>query len=93
MRMINPVISGTAFAADTATGCRGTVRNDLVSIDASYGLGEAVVGGMVTPDKYYVFTRDDSRQVVIRQMGCKDKKIVYDEAGGTRHAPVPEHEI
>ena len=46
MRMINPVISGTAFAADTATGCRGTTRNDLVSIDASYGLGEAVVGGM-----------------------------------------------
>lgn len=93
MRMINPVISGTAFAADTATGCRGTVRNDLVSIDASYGLGEAVVGGMVTPDKYYVFTRDDNRQVVIRQMGCKDKKIVYDEAGGTRHTTVPEHEI
>ena len=46
MRMINPVISGTAFAADTSTGCRGTSRNDLVSIDASYGLGEAVVGGM-----------------------------------------------
>lgn len=40
MRMINPVISGTAFSADTATGCRGTDRNDLVSIDASYGLGE-----------------------------------------------------
>ena len=46
MRMINPVISGTAFSADTATGCRGTDRKDLVSIDASYGLGEAVVGGM-----------------------------------------------
>ena len=48
MQMINPVISGTAFSADTATGCRGTDRKDLVSIDASYGLGEAVVG--VTPD-------------------------------------------
>ncbi|MDR0339778.1 MAG: phosphoenolpyruvate synthase [Desulfovibrio sp.] len=92
MRMINPVIAGTAFAADTATGCRGTVRNDLVSIDASYGLGEAVVGGMVTPDKYYVFTRDDGREVVIRQMGCKDIKIVYDEGGGTKKVKVPEHE-
>ncbi|MDR2696678.1 MAG: PEP/pyruvate-binding domain-containing protein, partial [Deltaproteobacteria bacterium] len=92
MRMIKPLISGTAFAADTATGCRGTARNDLVSIDASYGLGEAVVGGMVTPDKMYVFQRDDGGEVVIRQMGCKDKKIVYDERGGTKHVSVPEIE-
>ena len=70
MRMINPMISGTAFSADTSTGCRGTDRNDLVSIDASYGLGEAVVGGMVTPDKFYVFQRDDNSEVVVRYMGC-----------------------
>ena len=81
MRMINPVISGTAFSADTATGCRGTDRNDLVSIDASYGLGEAVVSGMVTPDKFYVYQRDDNEEVVIRYMGFKDKKIVYDKTG------------
>ncbi len=81
MRMINPVISGTAFSADTATGCRGTDRKDLVSIDASYGLGEAVVSGMVTPDKFYVFQRDDGEEVVIRHMGYKDKKIIYDKTG------------
>ncbi|MBQ3060738.1 MAG: phosphoenolpyruvate synthase [Desulfovibrio sp.] len=92
MQMINPVISGTAFSADTATGCRGTDRKDLVSIDASYGLGEAVVGGKVTPDKLYVFQRDDGSEVVIRQMGCKDMKIVYDEKGGTREVEVPELE-
>ncbi|MDL2306657.1 phosphoenolpyruvate synthase [Desulfovibrio sp. OttesenSCG-928-C06] len=93
MRMINPMISGTAFSADTATGCRGTDRNDLVSIDVSYGLGEAVVGGMVTPDKYYVFQRDDGQEVVIRQMGCKDIKIVYEQGGGTTKVSVPEQEI
>ena len=94
MRMINPVISGTAFSADTATGCRGTDRRDLVSIDVSYGLGEAVVGGMVTPDKYYVFKRDDGAEVVIRQMGSKDIKIVYDEdGGGTKKVKVPDNEI
>lgn len=92
MQMINPVISGTAFSADTATGCRGTSRRDLVSIDASYGLGEAVVGGKVTPDKLYVFQRDDGGEVVIRQMGCKDMKIVYDERGGTKEVEVPELE-
>jgi pyruvate,water dikinase len=94
MRMINPLISGTAFSADTATGCRGTDRNDLVSIDASYGLGEAVVGGMVTPDKFYVFQRDDGSEVVVRFMGCKDKKIVYDEdMGGTKDVEVDENEV
>ncbi len=94
MRMINPVVSGTAFSADTATGCRGTDRNDLVSIDSSYGLGEAVVSGMVTPDKYYVFQRDDGVDVVIRQMGCKEKKIVYKEnSGGTKVVPVSEEDI
>jgi len=91
MRMINPVISGTAFSADTATGCRGTTRKDLVSIDASYGLGEAVVGGLVTPDKFYVFQREDGQEVVIRYMGCKDKRIVYKESGrGTKIETVPE---
>ncbi|MBI9111333.1 PEP/pyruvate-binding domain-containing protein [Maridesulfovibrio ferrireducens] len=93
MRMINPVISGTAFSADTATGCRGTDRKDLVSIDASYGLGEAVVGGMVTPDKFYVFQRDDGSEVVVRNMGNKDKKIVYSEKGGTKVEKVQPNEI
>ncbi|MEZ7195545.1 PEP/pyruvate-binding domain-containing protein [Pseudodesulfovibrio karagichevae] len=94
MRMINPVISGTAFSADTATGCRGTDRNDLVSIDASYGLGEAVVGGMVTPDKFYVFQRDGGREVVIRYMGSKQKKIVYKEDGsGTHVVKVADNEV
>ena len=93
MRMINPVISGTAFSADTATGCRGTDRKDLVSIDASYGLGEAVVGGMVTPDKFYVFQRDDGSEVVVRNMGNKDKKIVYSENGGTKVEKVQPNEI
>ncbi len=94
MRMINPVVSGTAFSADTATGCRGTDRQDLVSIDASYGLGEAVVSGMVTPDKFYVFQRDDGSEVVIRQMGTKDKKVVHDpEHGGTRIEHLAEDKV
>ncbi len=94
MRMINPVVSGTAFSADTATGCQGTDRNDLVSVDASYGLGEAVVSGTVTPDKFYVFQRDDGQEVVVRQMGCKDKKIVYEEdRSGTKIIPVAEEDV
>lgn len=91
--MINPVVSGTAFAADTSSGCRGTVRNDLVSIDASYGLGEAVVGGMVTPDKYYVFQRDDGAEVVVRNLGSKTKKIIYGAKGGTKEIDVDKNDV
>ncbi|SDB59082.1 pyruvate, water dikinase [Desulfonatronum thiosulfatophilum] len=94
MRMINPVISGTAFSADTSTGCRGTDNKDLVSIDASYGLGEAVVSGMVTPDKFYVFQRDDGEEVVLRFMGFKTKKIIYAEKGaGTVTIDVAPEEV
>ncbi|WP_458400788.1 PEP/pyruvate-binding domain-containing protein [Mailhella sp.] len=90
MRMIRPVVAGTAFSADTATGCRGTVRNDLVSIDSSYGLGESIVGGMVTPDKFYVFQRDDGTDVVLRFMGRKTVRMVYnEEEGGTQIEAVP----
>lgn len=92
MQMINPIISGTAFSADTATGFRGPSNATFVSIDASYGLGEAVVGGMVTPDKFYAFKNQD-RVVILRYMGSKDYKIVYDERGGTRIQEVPEDEV
>lgn len=42
-----------------------------MSIDTSYGLGEAVVGGRVTPDKLYVYQKGRRREVVIRFMGAK----------------------
>jgi pyruvate,water dikinase len=91
MRMVDPVIAGTAFSADTATGFRGGIKNDLVSIDASWGIGEAIVGGIVTPDKYIVYQRDNGREVILRTMGYKNKQYVYDpEANGTVLEDVPE---
>ena len=93
MQMINPVISGTAFSADTATGFQGAKECKFVSIDASYGLGESVVGGMVTPDKFYAFQTPQGQFVVLRYMGSKEYKIVYDERGGTKIENVPEEEI
>lgn len=51
-----------------------------------------MVGGRVTPDKLYVYQKDDGSEVVIRFMGSKTMKIVYDENGGTKEVPVPERE-
>ena len=48
-KMVDPKASGVAFTLDPATGDRSKV-----AIDASWGLGEAVVSGQVTPDNYLV---------------------------------------
>ena len=94
MRMVDPVIAGTAFSADTATGFQGGLGRDLVSIDASWGIGEAIVGGIVTPDKYVVFQRDDGREVILKTMGYKNKQYVYDPAqDGTVLADVAESKV
>jgi pyruvate,water dikinase len=44
-QMVFPDVSGIMFTADPITGRRKTV-----SIDASFGLGEALVSGFVTAD-------------------------------------------
>lgn len=93
MRMINPVIPAPLLPPTPPPVAVALCATTFVSIDASYGLGEAVVGGMVTPDKLYVFQRDDGSEVVIRNMGYKDKKIVYDDKeGGTKLVMVSEEE-
>src|SRR5215472_12857088 len=48
-RMVVPEASGIMFTADPITGLRKTV-----CIDASFGLGEALVAGLVTADLYHV---------------------------------------
>ena len=72
--------AGVAFTLDTDTGFP-----DVVGIDASWGLGEAVVAGEVDPDTYVVFKPllDDERlaPIVSRDRGAKECKIVYGEQG------------
>ncbi len=73
--------AGVMFTIDTESGFR-----DVVLIDASYGLGESVVQGAVTPDQYYVFKSTLAkgfRPILRRRLGTKHTKVVYD-AGGTR---------
>ncbi|MCD6423870.1 MAG: phosphoenolpyruvate synthase, partial [Anaerolineales bacterium] len=52
-QMVQPEVSGILFTADPVTGHR-----EIISIDASFGLGEVLVAGMVTPDLYKVDKRD-----------------------------------
>ncbi|GIX49435.1 MAG: phosphoenolpyruvate synthase [Candidatus Tectimicrobiota bacterium] len=84
--------AGVMFTLDTETGFR-----DVVLINASYGLGETVVQGKVTPDEYYVFKptlRQGYRPILRKKLGSKEFKLVYDVGGGrmVRDVPVPLHE-
>ena len=69
--MVPSEVSGILFTSNPATGERG----ELI-INASFGLGEAVVGGQVTPDTFVV-NRNDLTDIEIT-LGPKDHQIVYD---------------
>jgi phosphohistidine swiveling domain-containing protein len=90
-------VAGVLFTANPTTGERGELL-----INASYGLGEAVVSGQVTPDTYLL----DKATLAVKTMtlGAKELMVVPSaglEAGGTDgaapdagqgtlHQPVPE---
>ncbi len=72
--------AGVIFTLDTESGFR-----DVVYVTGSYGLGEYVVQGVVTPDEWVVFKptlAEGKRPIVSRQKGSKEVKLVY--AGGAR---------
>jgi pyruvate, water dikinase len=84
--------SGVMFTLDTETGFR-----DVIFINASYGLGENVVKGVVNPDEFYVFKPTLSagkHSILKRQLGEKAVKLVYarDTVAGfsTQNVPVPD---
>ncbi|HEU5430117.1 MAG TPA: PEP/pyruvate-binding domain-containing protein, partial [Thermomicrobiales bacterium] len=83
-RMVFPRASGILFTADPVTGNR-----KVVSVEASFGLGEALVSGLVNADVYKV--RDG--EVVAKTIAAKRLAIHAASAGGTREQAVaPERQ-
>lgn len=72
--MVFPDISGIMFTADPITGNR-----KIVSIDASFGLGEALVSGLVSADLYKV----KSDKVIYKKIARKEEEIRASKSGGT----------
>jgi phosphoenolpyruvate synthase/pyruvate phosphate dikinase len=73
--------AGIMFTANPLNG-----RRDQAVINAAWGLGEAIVGGLVTPDMYTVNKAND--QVVGREIADKQTMTVR-TAQGTEEQPVP----
>ena len=74
-------VSAVAFSANPISGNRKEVV-----INASFGLGEAVVGGLVTPDTIVIKRSDLSQQSLT--IGAKESMTVRTE-NGTDEKPVP----
>jgi pyruvate,water dikinase len=78
--------SGVMFTLDTESGFQG-----VVLINSSYGLGEYVVKGRVTPDQFFVFKHglDAGKDAVIsRVLGTKETKLISGNQKGTKQASV-----
>lgn len=77
--MVFPDASGILFTADPVTGNRR-----VTSIEASFGLGEALVSGLVNPDVYKV--RDS--EVTERTIAAKRIAVCPEPDGGTSEQPI-----
>lgn len=80
--------SGVIFTIDTESGFK-----DMVLINSSWGLGEFVVKGVVTPDEFKVFKptlKKGFNSIISKRMGSKEKKLIYstDSAIPTKEVPV-----
>ncbi|KMO94926.1 phosphoenolpyruvate synthase [Streptomyces roseus] len=78
-RMVFPQASGILFTADPVTGDR-----KAATVDAGFGLGEALVSGLVNPD---VFTVRDG-EVVAKAIAAKQLEVTALPDGGTREVEV-----
>ncbi len=81
--------SGVMFSIDTESGF-----DQVVLINAIYGLGEYIVQGIVTPDEYYVFKptlAQGKKAIIAKKLGPKTRKLVYNFSGKSpvKDAKVP----
>jgi len=82
--LLNPTAAGVMFTENPVTGADERV------IEASWGLGEAVVAGLVVPDH---FRLDRAGQVLERKAGRKSVAIRSLPSGGTFEQPVPFEQV
>jgi phosphoenolpyruvate synthase/pyruvate phosphate dikinase len=81
-QMVFARAAGILFTADPVTGNR-----KVATVDASFGLGEAVVSGLVNADVYKV--RDDG--IISKAIATKQLEIEASAAGGTEQRAIDAH--
>ncbi len=78
-KMVFPQVAGILFTADPVSSNR-----KVLSIDASFGLGEALVSGLVNADNYKI----SNGKIISKKISTKNLAIIALKEGGTK-----KHEI
>jgi pyruvate, water dikinase len=73
-------VAGVLFTIDPTSG-----SGERWIVEASWGLGEVVVSGLVIPDRFVIAR---TGELLERELGRKDVAIVSDENGGTRESAI-----
>ncbi|EOR96803.1 Phosphoenolpyruvate synthase [Arcticibacter svalbardensis MN12-7] len=74
--------SGVAFSLDTESGFK-----DVVVINGSFGLGEMIVQGAVSPDEFLLFKptlKAGYSALIEKKLGVKDQKMIYSDVAAER---------
>jgi len=82
--------SGIMFTLDTDTGF-----GNVVLINSIWGVGELIVKGRITPDKFFIFKptmKEGYKAIINKEMGRKDRKYIYRESGGIKEVPTSKEE-
>ena len=80
--MINAEKSGILFTANPVNG-----RRDQMLLNASWGLGEAIVGGEVTPDQWII---DKNSSSLVEERPARKEIMTVRKEGGIEFVAVPE---
>lgn len=79
--------SGVAFSLDTESGF-----GEVVVINGTFGLGEMVVQGAISPDEFIVFKptlKKGYSAIIEKKLGVKDKMMVYGDKADERVKVIP----
>lgn len=85
-------VAGVMFTIDPESGFE-----NIVVINAAFGLGENIVKGQITPDEYFVhkkLSQKNFKPIVGKTLGKKEKTLIYtnDLNNPTKNISVPEEE-
>ena len=79
-------VAGVMFTLDPESGF-----NDVIFINASYGLGEAVVNGSINPDEFMIHKANIDKDLLVvlnSKLGSKSQRMVYDQNAPERIAQI-----
>jgi pyruvate, water dikinase len=81
-KMVDARSAGVMFTRSPLTGDRS-----VITIEATWGLGSALVSGEVTPDRFVI--AKITEEISVREMSDKFIQHVPDEGGGIKEAETP----